>query len=154
MTKEEINVFSKRIAQSSKSELVVITYEIILNYLDTAKVALESENMEEFVFNLKKAKQFVNDLSSVLDFSQKISFNLMNIYMFADRCLIKSIVKRQDCNLDVVESMLNKLKQGFEEVSKSDESGMMMKGGEQIYAGLTYGRGVLNEVTMRGNTYM
>ena len=29
MTKEEINIFSRRITQSSRSELVVITYEII-----------------------------------------------------------------------------------------------------------------------------
>lgn len=153
MTKEEINVFSKRVAQSSKSELIVISYEIILNYIKSAKEELAKENTEKFVFNVKKAKQFVNDLSSVLDFSQKISFELMNIYMFIDRCLIKSMVKKMDCELSAVESIIGKLKVAFEEVSKNDDSGAMMKNGEQIYAGLTYGRGVLNEVTMRGNTY-
>lgn len=153
MTKEEINVFSKRIAQSSKSDLVVITYEIILNYIDAARKEMALDNVEEFLFNVKKAKQFVNDLSSVLDFTQRISFDLMNMYMFVDRCLIKSIVKRKDCDLQTVESIINKLKVGFEEVSKTDKSGATMKGGEQIYAGLTYGRGVLNEVAVRGNTY-
>ena len=153
MTKEEINIFSKRVAQSSKSELVVISYEIILNYIASAKAELAKEDTEKFVFNVKKAKQFVNDLSSVLDFSQKLSFELMNIYMYVDRCLVKSIVKRNNCDLDTVESVIGKLKIAFEEVSKTDDSGAMMKNGEQIYAGLTYGRGVLNEVTMRGNTY-
>ncbi|MBE5925452.1 MAG: flagellar protein FliS [Lachnospiraceae bacterium] len=153
MTKEEINVFSKRVAQSSKSELIVISYEIILNYIESAKIELAKENTEKFVFNVKKAKQFVNDLSSVLDFTQKISFELMNIYMFIDRCLIKSMVKKMDCELSTVESIIGKLKVAFEEVSKSDDSGAMMKNGEHIYAGLTYGRGVLNEVAIRGNTY-
>ncbi len=153
MTKEEMNIFSRRIAQSSKSELVVITYEIILNYIESAKSELKADNIEQFVFNIKKAKQFVNDLSSVLDFTQKISFELMSIYMYVDRCFIRSIIKRQDCELDTVESVIIKLKAGFEEISKQDNSGSMMKNGEQIYAGLTYGRGVLNEVTMRGNTY-
>lgn len=153
MTKEEINIFSKRVAQSSKSELVVISYEIILNYIASAKAELAKEDTEKFLFNVKKAKQFVNDLSSVLDFTQKISFELMNIYMYVDRCLVKSIVKRDNCDLDTVESVISKLKTAFEEVSKADDSGAMMKNGEQIYAGLTYGRGVLNEVTMRGNNY-
>lgn len=153
MTKEEINMFSRRVAQSSKSELVVISYEIILNYVASAKAELAKADTEKFLFNVKKAKQFVNDLSSVLDFTQKISFELMNIYMYIDRCLVRSIVKRNNCNLDTVENIIEKLKTAFEEVSKNDDSGAMMKNGEQIYAGLTYGRGVLNEVTMRGNTY-
>ena len=153
MTKEEINVFSKRVAQSSKSELIVISYEIILNYIESAKTELANDDIDKFIFNVKKAKQFVNDLSSVLDFSQKISFELMNIYMFIDRCLIKSIVKRTDCELSAVEDIICKLKTAFEDVSKNDDSGSVMRNGEHIYAGLTYGRGVLNEVTMRGNTY-
>ena len=64
MTKEEIKEFSLRIADSSKTELVVITYDIIINYIDGAIKAYEEEELENVVFNLQKAKQFVNNLSS------------------------------------------------------------------------------------------
>lgn len=153
MTKEEINIFTRRITQSSQSELVVITYEIISTYVNDAIDAYDAGDEENFIFNVKKAKQFLNNLSSALDFSYKISLELMNIYMYVERCFIESIVKNKPARLDVVLDIMQKLKSSFEEVSRQDNSGASMRGGEQVYAGLTYGRGVLNEVAMRSNAY-
>ena len=44
-------------------------------------------------------------------------------------------------------SMLNKLQKSFEELSKTDTSGKAFKNAQEVYAGLTYGRGTLNEST-------
>ena len=151
MTKEEINIFSRRITQSSRSELVVITYEIIENYIERAMEV--QDDKEDFVFNMKKAKQFLNNVSSALDFSYDISKQLMSLYMYMDRCLISSIVKQTPVETDTVLSMLAKLKSSFVEISKLDKSGAVMQGGEQVYAGLTYGKGVLNEVAVRQHVY-
>jgi len=41
--------------------------------------------------------------------------------------------------------VLKKLLIGFEGVSKEDHSGPMMRNTQQLYAGLTYGKGKLNE---------
>ena len=89
MTREEINQFSMRISQSNRTQIVVITYEIIINYLDSARDSFDNSNVTDFVHNVRKARQFVNELSSVLDFRYKISFELMNLYMFANECLLK-----------------------------------------------------------------
>lgn len=151
MTKEEIKIFSRRITQSSRSELVVITYEIIENYIERAIEV--QDDKEDFVFNMKKAKQFLNNVSSALDFSYDISKQLMSLYMYMDRCLISSIVKQTPVEIDTVLSILTKLKSSFVEVSKFDKSGAVMQGGEQVYAGLTYGKGVLNEVAVRQHVY-
>ena len=77
MTKEEKNVFSLRIANSSKTELIVITYDIIINYVNAATHAYSVEDLDLVVFNLQKAKQFLNNLSSCLDFEYGISYELM-----------------------------------------------------------------------------
>ncbi len=153
MTKEEMNVFTRRITQSSKSELVVITYDIIINYIESASKEYEDGSVEGFIFNLKKAKQFLNDLSSALDFSYKVSCDLMSIYMYIERCIIEGIVKKQPCELTTITDILNKLKVGFTIVSNEDTSGPVMKNGEQVFAGLTYGKGTLNEVSVRSKTY-
>ena len=58
MTKEEMNVFTRRITQSSKSELVVITYDIIINYIESANKEYEDGSVEGFIFNLKKEDVF------------------------------------------------------------------------------------------------
>lgn len=150
MTKEEMNTFSLRIANSSKTELTVITYDIILNYVDSACEAYENNDLDKVVFNFKKAKQFLNNLSSCLDFSYSISYELMNLYMYVNNCFVKNIVKRNIDGVDTVKSVINKLRASFNEISVFDKSGKVMKNSEQVYVGYTYGRtSTLNEVVVR-----
>jgi flagellar protein FliS len=140
MNKEQIREYSMRISQSNRTQVVVITYEIIINYLDSGRVCLDNGNDTEFVFNVKKARQFVNQLSSALDFKYEISYELMNLYMYASDCLLKSELRREDVNLSTVRNMMEKLREAFAKVSESDNSGAVMQGGEKVYAGLTYGK--------------
>lgn len=153
MTKERINEYSLRIAQTNRSGLVVVIYEIILEYLRDAEEDLQNENLDSFVFHIKKARQFVNELSSTLDFHFEISFELMNLYMFATQCLVSSEVKRRDVNLKTVRSMITKLKTAFEEVSKTDYSEPVIKGNQKVYEGLTYGRDAKNNINVSGRNY-
>ncbi len=146
MTREEINQFSMRISQSNRTQIVVITYEIIINYLDSARDSFDNSNVTDFVRNVRKARQFVNELSSVLDFRYKISFELMNLYMFANECLLKSELRREDVNLEVVRDMMIKLRDSFETVSKQDNSKPVMQVREKVYEGLIYGKNGMGTV--------
>ena len=146
MTKEEINQFSMRISQSNRTQIVVITYEIIINYLDSARKSIDNSNVTDFVRDVRKARQFVNELSSVLDFRYKISFELMNLYMFANECLLKSELRREDVDLEAVRDMMVKLRDSFETVSKQDNSKPVMQAREKVYEGLTYGKNGMGTV--------
>jgi len=150
MTKEEIRDFSMRIAVSSKTELVVVTYDIIENYIDGAEEAYEAGDLDKVVFNLQKAKQFLNNLSSCLDFKYGISRELMSLYIFMNNSLVKDIVKRKPNNAEVIKMLINKLRGSFSEVSTLDHSGKVMRNTEQVYVGYTYGKSSrLNEVYVR-----
>lgn len=146
MTKEQINEFSLRISQSNKTQIVVITYEIIHQYIESAKEALAQGQTEEFAFNVKKARQFVGQLSSALDFQYGISRELMQIYLFVNDCLLKSELRRQDVHLSEVSGIMAKLQSAFEEVSKQDTSLPQMQGGSTVYEGLTYGKNGLGTI--------
>ena len=54
---------------------------------------------------------------------------------------------------DAVREVMTKLKEAFEEVAKQDTSGPLMENTQQVYAGLTYGKGSLNEVLISGDEY-
>ena len=150
MTKEDMREFSMRIAVSSKTELIVITYDIIENYIDAAEDAYKVGDLDAVVFNLQKAKQFVNNLSSSLDFRYGIAKNLMSLYIYANNCLMKDIVKRAPNNADVVKSIIDRLRDSFKEVSAHDTSGKTMRNTEQVYVGYTYGKtSTLNEMVVR-----
>lgn len=150
MTTEEIKSYTMRISQSTRTELVVITYEIIINYIESAKESLAEEDISKFVFNVNKAKQFLNDLSSNLDFHYKISYDLMRIYMFINKTLVSAIVRKSDDELDVCIKLINNLRESFAKIAPEDKRGNAMPNSEQVYVGLTYGKGSkLNEYSVR-----
>ena len=150
MTKNDIKDFFIRVSTSSKTELIVVTYDIIEKYIDTAIEAYENDDLDSVVFNLQKAKQFVNNLSSSLDFRYSISRELMSLYIYVNNCLMKDIVKRKPNSADIIKQVIGGLRESFREVSTLDNSGKAMKNTEQVYVGYTYGRSSrLNEMVVR-----
>lgn len=145
MKKEEVQVFATRVTQASKSELIVILYEMILTELKEAKEAYDVEDLAAFEKGLKKAHKYVNELIAALDFNYKISYDLLSLYLYVNKRIITAIIKRNPISLDSAQSVLGKLLTGFEGVSQSDKTGPMMRNTQQLYAGLTYGKGKLNE---------
>lgn len=150
MTKEDIRDFSMKITQCSKTGLVVITYEIIENYLNSAIECHKKMDIEGFRFNIKKAKQFLNDLSSSLDFNYKISFDLMSLYMFINNRLVSASVRKSADLLDECLNIIDSLKNAFGKIEGEDKRGKVMPNSDQVYVGLTYGKGSkLNEYSLR-----
>jgi len=145
MKKEAVQIFTARVTQASKSELIVILYEMILSELKDARDAYEAEDLTTFDKELKRAQKFVSELMVVLDYQYELSYDLLSLYLYVNKRIITAIIKRNPISLDSAEIVLNKLLIGFEGVSKADTSGPMMHNTQQLYAGLTYGKGKLNE---------
>lgn len=146
MTKSEINAYANRVTSASKTELIVIMFEIAKNYIETALKESEQGNMELYKHNLRKAKQFVSELNSSLDMKYKMSYDLMSLYMYMNRTLVTAILTYDTSKLPSVLNMLEMLRQAFEQVSKQDDSGPVMKNVQTVYAGLTYSGTSLNEM--------
>lgn len=145
MKKELLQGFTARITQASKSELVVIQYEIILEEIKEARLGLRDGDMDTFDSSLKKAQKFISELMITLDYTYAISYDLLSLYLYANKSVIIAMMKKDINELDGVEIVINKLLQGFIGVSKEDTSGPVMQNTQQLYAGLTYGKDSLNE---------
>lgn len=146
MTKEATQIYTARITQASKTELVVITYEIILTDIDDARNAYESGDSSQYEKAIKHAIRLLNELMRNLDFKYEISYNLMSLYVYASKCLVNANFQKKPELLETADSILRKLMVGFEGICKEDSSGPLMQNTQQLYAGLTYGKGTLNEV--------
>ncbi len=145
MKKEAIKAFTVRVTQATPSELTVILYEMILTEIKEAKEAYEAGNMAAFDKELKLAQKYVTELQAGLNFQYAISYDLMSLYLFVNKQIITAIIRRNPFTLESAESILRKLLAGFEGVSKTDKRGPVMRNTQQLYAGLTYGKGYLNE---------
>ena len=151
MKKELIQEFSMRVTQASRSELIVIMYEIILKDMEYAQEAFADGDAATYEKELAHAGRFVNELMASLDYSIGLSYHLMSLYIFANRELTAARVQKQTERLDGVAEIFEKLLAGYKKVSEEDTSGPVMKNTQQVYAGLTYGRGTLNEMYVNGN---
>lgn len=146
MRKDLKKEYTVRISQSNRTQLVVVVYDILLEYLKGAQHAEHDGDMDLFIAELKNAQNSVAELMGALDFKYPVSRELFQIYLFWNRQLIKAIVKKDIACLDGLDRMAVKLKQAFEELSKSDHSQPLMQNSQKVYAGLTYGRGELSEM--------
>ncbi len=151
MEKELAKSFAARITQASKTELIVIMYEVILSDIQSAKEKLGNGETEGFKHDIKHGQKFLNELMSSLDYTYDISLNLMSLYIFINKALVDAQYQMERKPLQDAEEVLQILMKGFEGIVKEDKSGPVMRNTGQIYAGLTYGRGVLNETYVDPN---
>lgn len=153
MTREQIQTYTLRVSQASPCELVVIMYDIILDDVKNAKEAKKAGNEKQYQAELVHAGRFVNELMDALDFSQPLSFRLMSLYMYVNKMLIKARVSNTWDSLNDVELVVEKLRIGFEGIKTQDTTGPVMQNVQQVYAGLTYGKGTLNETYLNAQDY-
>ena len=151
MDSGKLKAYTARITQANRSELVVITYDVIIDSIQEAKKSFEAEEYLMYEKELKRVQKLINELMGALDHRFPISRDLFQMYSFANRRVIDALFKRQPELLDTVVSIMGKLRVGFEGVAKEDKSGPVMGNTQKLYAGLTYGRHALDEVFVNAN---
>ena len=153
MTQEQIQTYTLRVSQASPCELVVIMYDIILDDVKNARTAKNAGNEKQYQEDLSHAVKFVNELMGALDFSQTISFRLMSLYIYVNKMLVKARVSGKWDSLNEVEQVIEKLRAGFDGIKNQDTTGPVMQNVQQVYAGLTYGKGTLNETYLNAQDF-
>ena len=166
MKKERIQEFATRVAQGSKTDLVVIMYDIILEDIaearriaaqadiagnDKKRMAYGTQVREDYKKELLHAARFVSELMATLDFRYRLSYELRNLYVYAHKCLTEAAFSTDTTRLTDVEDMMNGLKTAFAKVAEEDTSGPVMQNSQKLTAGLTYGKGRLNEICVDPN---
>ena len=147
MTNESVQNYTRRITDANPTEIIAVVFEIAEVYLDDSIMAYKNDDMQAFDLGIEKAIKCINDLIEALDLQYEIANQLMNIYMFLSKELSLSLVRRDVVSVERIQAMITKLKKSFEELAKQDTSGAMMGNAQSVYAGLTYGKGTLNEST-------
>lgn len=151
MKEESIKVYSRRVSEANRSGLIVILYEVILEDLEDARGFLEQENQEEFLASLTHAGKFVRELMASLDTTYPVARDLMRLYIYVSRCLNYEKIQKRGEELGHAQQVLKKLHSAFEEVSRTDRSAPLMEQTQKLFAGLTYGKGELNETIVSEN---
>lgn len=145
MQKEQIQEFTRKITQSNKTGLIVVTYEIFFSYLTDGVEALENKEWDAYKQSVRHAQRCINELIDTLNFSYQLSAQLYQTYTYCRELLATAIYKRSEVELRQCEELMKILYLGFAQIAEADDSAPLMKNTEQVYAGYTYGRGTINE---------
>ena len=155
MTRERKQEYTVRISQANRTQLVVIIYEMLLDYLQDAKDAHAQGERGLFESSLYKAENCIRELMASLHMEYAPAGNLLSLYAYAVKELSRAILHNSIEEIILVEKIMKKLHDAYETVSRGDTSSPVMENTQSIYAGLTYGKNQLmeslsNEGSLRG----
>lgn len=148
MQKEQRKEYTARVAQANRTELVVIIYELILDSIKEGEMCYNKGDLDAGAEHITKAQAYLQELKGSLDHQYELSGQLFRLYRYVNEQLITTKIRQKPVNLDAACNVIRGLMSSFAEVAKQDTSGPVMQNTQQVYAGLTYGRGALDEVLM------
>lgn len=145
MTNEKKQEFARRITQANQSELVVILYDLFFYYIEEAKGYFQEGDKKKFGQELEKAHACLNELIGSLHMEYELAEGIYQVYLFVSAQIGLAKGKGKPDPLEDAERLMRKLSDTYREDAKHDTSPPVMNNSQTVYAGLTYGRGELNE---------
>lgn len=144
MTKDQIQEFTLKITQENHSGLILVLCDMEKIYMQDAMDAYP-QDMDGYLKNVELARRGMNELISCFNPADPLGVRVVTILRFIYGKLVKSAVKQEPQDLDRCKEMVDNLRVGFVCLHEIDTDGPVMKNTHQVYAGLTYGKGTLNE---------
>lgn len=163
MTNEKKQEFTRRISSANPTDMVVVIYDIALEYIEEAKemaagLSIASEVSEETVpgedirkkrsaLNLLvvKIRNCINELIGSLHYDYSPAGEMLWLYMYCSIRLMDAQKNGDASAFTETGSILKRLRDAYAQIAPTNKAGAVMNNSESVYAGLTYGRGTLNE---------
>ena len=140
MVKEKKQEFTLRITRANKSELIVVLYDMVLEYLQDALMAYKENDRKKYKNDIGNAKNCIDELLQSLNPGYEISSTLKSLYYFYKRELsTAAILEKEEMVLPIIH-MIRELRDAYEKVAKQDTSAPIMENTQTVYSGLTYGK--------------
>lgn len=147
MTKEDVSVYTRRITQGNRTDIIVVLYDVYLNYMDAALKAFDCGDEAGLKDAVYHCNEVIRHLEKDLNFAYEISVNLYQLYNYIERLFAKFSYKKDRELLEQTIPIIENLREAFAAVAEEDDSGRVMKNAQTVIAGITYGRGSLYEMT-------
>lgn len=145
MTNDKIKAYTRRITMANKTQMITIIYEMILDYLEEAEYYYNNDDSSGFSEGLSRAMNCIDELIHSLNIRYELGNNLLGLYLFEKRQLLRAIGKNSDENLDHVKKTFTNLHEAYLQLEQMDDEKAVMTNVPKVYVGLTYGKGKLRE---------
>nr|WP_307991935.1 flagellar protein FliS [uncultured Niameybacter sp.] len=131
------------IAEATDVQLVCVTYEL---FLDCIKEAIKCQE-EARKKKVDEAREVLLILCENLNFEVELAHNLFQLYVYVQDLLINHY--KEDSKLEEAYKLIEIIYNGYNQIAKENTNKQQtIQNAQTIYAGMTYGKGYLNEITV------
>ena len=145
MTGEQKQTYTRRISNANRAQLITVVYDMALDYMAEGREAIGKEDWDNTDAALTHARACLDDLIGALDMQYEMSRGLMELYLFCKRELSAAQGRRDASRVANAKTVIDKLRGAWIQIEDRDDSEASFDNAQTVYAGLTYGKGTLNE---------
>ncbi len=148
MTSEKKSEYTLRITQANRAELIVILYEITIDYVEEAIAAASADDIGSVSFSTANAMRCIEEMQNNLHFEYDLAKSLNRLYVYMKNKLRAAYISGETEGLNEVLDKLKKLRDSYEKIASTDKSGPVMIHTQTVLTGMTYSKDkVLDELT-------
>lgn len=145
MTKEQIQEFTLKTSQANHSGLILILADMDKIYMEDAISSYKQGDTDGYSRNLELARRTHNELMSAINPADSMGRRVLQTLRYAYGCMNMSMIKKRPEKLEDCLGIMDSLQAVFEQLHSLDHEEPVMKNTHKVYAGLTYGKGILKE---------
>ena len=108
----------QEVSMASPTALIVMLYDGCIKRLKLAKMAIDKKDFEETNVHLKRAQEIISELIGSLDFKYPIAKELMALYDFMLREIIRINTSKSKERIDPLIGMLSNLRDTWKQVER------------------------------------
>ncbi len=148
MTKEKKSEYTLRISQANRAELIVILYEITIDYVEEAIAAASADDIGSVSFSTANAIRCIEEMQNNLHFEYDLAKSLNRLYTYMKNKLRAAYISGETEVLSDVLDKLKKLRDSYDKIAATDKSGPVMIHTQKVLSGMTYSKDkVLDDLT-------
>ncbi|WP_374721184.1 flagellar export chaperone FliS [Peribacillus tepidiphilus] len=117
------------VTTASPGELTLMLYNGCIKFINQAKKAIESGDIESRNTNIQKAQSIVQELMVTLNMDIEVSHQMMQLYDYLNRRLVEANIKHDMSILEEVEEFVIEFRDIWREVIQINRQKQFSQGG-------------------------
>ena len=147
----EQELLTQKVMNASDSELVVMLLEGMMNRFDDGITAVIYGEPEKLQIAVDKVRAILAELLATLWGNSEVAISTRQIYMYLNKLVTDSGNRGIKEPLEEAKQVLKPLLDAWQQVARNPQPMTAYTRGPSIVAGMTYGKGTLNESVLNSD---
>lgn len=153
----EKEYLANRVANANDAQLVAIVYEGLIDTIKSGIGHIDSGNKEKLNVSVNKVREILAELIATLQGDSEIANNLRTMYVYLNKIVTEAELKGDKGKLEEAIKVITPLYEAWQELGEKEEAEVSSSqvataiNRPTIVAGMTYGKGQLNDYVINND---